>query len=87
MSVSPCREDGQRMDLRFLKKESEKRLEYGQGLHSSTFQLNVSALSGIEGAYRGDFGGCLGGVKGYQGVWRVCFVFQPAQVELKSGRV
>jgi hypothetical protein len=35
----------------------------GWDLHSLTFQLNVSALSGIGGAFRG----CLWGVQG--GVW------------------
>jgi len=36
----------------------------GRGLHSSTFQLNVSAFCGIEGAL-GLLRGCLGGVHGY----------------------
>ena len=31
-------------------------LDGGRGIHSSTFRLNVSALSGIGGAFRG----CLG---------------------------
>ena len=39
----------------------------GRGLHSFTFRLNVSALCGIGGAYRG----CLRGVMGYLGVFRV----------------
>ena len=57
-----------------------------QGLHSSTFRLNVSAFRGIGGAIRG----CLKGVwevMGYWGVFRVYFVLETAQVELKSGRV
>jgi hypothetical protein len=35
----------------------------------------------------GLFTGCLGGIRGYQGVSRVIFVSETAQVELKSGRV
>jgi hypothetical protein len=35
----------------------------GRGLHSSTFRLNVSALCGIGGAFRG----CLGVVYGVSG--------------------
>jgi len=31
--------------------------------------------------------GCLGGIRGYQGVLRVYFVSEQAQVELRSGRV
>ena len=38
----------------------------GRGLHSSTFQLNVSALRGIGGAFKG----CSGGVRGVRG----CFL-------------
>ena len=40
----------------------------GMGLHSSTFQLNLSSLYGIGGARRG----CVARVKG---VFRVCRVF------------
>jgi len=43
-------------------------LAAGRGLHSSTFQLNLSALYGIGGARRG----CVARVKG---VFRVCRVF------------
>jgi len=40
----------------------------GRGLHSSTFRLNVSALCGIGGAFRG----YLGGVYGVSGsVWGI----------------
>ena len=42
--------------------------ERGRGLHSSTFQLNLSALYGIGGARMG----CVARVKG---VFRVCRVF------------
>jgi len=61
-----------------------------RGLHSSTFQLNLSALYGIGDARRGcvarvkgvlgDAGGCIGCVG--------CFLVpNTAQVELRSGRV
>ena len=40
----------------------------GRGLHSSTFQLNLSALYGVGGAGRG----CVARV---EGVFRVCEVF------------
>jgi hypothetical protein len=42
--------------------------EAGRGLHSSTFQLNLSALYGIGGARTG----CVARIKG---VFRVCRVF------------
>jgi len=58
-----------------------------RGLHSSIFRLNVNAFYGIGGACRGRYKGCLGGVREYQGVCRVCFVSETAQVELRSGRV
>ena len=54
-----------------------------RGLHSVTCLLNVSAFSGIGGAFRGP----VGGVWGYEGVFRVYVVSEPAQDELKSGRV
>ena len=43
----------------------------GRGLHSSTFQLNLSALYGIGGARRG----CVARVQGVCRVCRVCRVF------------
>jgi hypothetical protein len=55
----------------------------GRGLYSSTFRLNLSAFCGIGGTLRG----CVGCVRVHQGVSRVCFVSEAAQVELKSGRV
>ena len=58
-----------------------------RGLHSSTFRLNVSAFCGIGSAWKGLFRGGLGGVWGNQGLCRVFFVSETAQVELKSGRV
>jgi len=55
----------------------------GRGSHSSTFQLNLSALYGIRGARRG----CGARVKGVLGgAGRFC-VSDTAQVELKSERV
>jgi len=35
-------------------------LEHGKGLLSSTFRLNVSALCGVGGAFRGSLGVCSG---------------------------
>ena len=55
----------------------------GRGLHSSTFRLNISAFCGtgvhmlvVEGVFRR----C-------QGVFRVYFVSETAQVEQRSGRL
>jgi len=59
----------------------------GRGLHSSTFRLNVSALCGIRGAFRGCLRGWVGGVREYDGLRGVCFESEVVQVELKSGRV
>jgi len=39
-----------------------------RGLHSSTFQLNLSALYGIGGAHRGCVAHVKGGVGGVEGV-------------------
>jgi len=58
-------------------------LPTARGLHSSTIQLNVSAFCRIGGALMGR----LGGIRGCQGMSRVYFVSETAQVELKSGRV
>ena len=58
----------------------------GRGLHSSTFQLNLSALYGIRAALSR---GCVARVEGVLGgVGCVgCFlVTDTAQVELRSGR-
>jgi hypothetical protein len=58
-----------------------------RGLHSSNFRLNVSAFCAIGGALRGSLGGCEGCFSVYEGLFRVYFVSETAQVELKSGRV
>jgi len=55
----------------------------GRCLHSSTLQLNVSAYNGIGGARRG----CVARVQVVFRVFRVFFVSDTAQVELRSGRV
>jgi len=57
----------------------------GKGLLSSTFQLNLSALYEIGGARRG----CVARVKGVwcNGVFRVFYCADMAQVELRGGRV
>ena len=59
----------------------------GRGLHSSTFQLNVSASHGIESVLRGCFGGVEEVLWGIKWVFRVYWVYEMAQVVLKSGRV
>jgi hypothetical protein len=59
----------------------------GRGLHSFTFQLNLSAFCGIGGAWRGYLRGVhevLGGIMECLGC---AFVSETAQVELRSGRV
>jgi len=59
----------------------------GRGLHSSTFQLNLSAFYGIGGVRKGLCSPCQGGVGGCL-VCGGCFlVTDTAQVELKSERV
>ena len=57
----------------------------GWGLHSSTFRLNLSAFCGI-GVHSGVVQGGVG-VREVCGVFRVYFVSETAQVELRSGRV
>ena len=52
-----------------------------RGLHSSSFQLNLSALYGIVGGARRN---CVARVKGVLGSF---FVTDTAQVELRSERV
>jgi len=60
-SVSPCFGGSTRDGLR-------RSVLRGRGLHSSTFQLNWSAVYGIGGARRRY-------VAGVRGVFRVCRVF------------
>ena len=55
----------------------------GRGLHSSTFQLNLSVFYGIGGACRG----YLARIKGVFGVCGCFLVSDTAQVDLRSGRV
>jgi len=57
-------------------------LSIGWGLHSSTFQLNVSAFGEIGGVFRGYLQGDYGVSGGIR-----CFVLETAQVELRSGSV
>jgi len=57
----------------------------GRGLHSFTAQHKRFLWD--RGSVWGVFRGCLGGVREYLGVCRVCFVAEMARVELKSGRV
>ena len=61
-----------------------------RGLHSSTFRLNLIAFCGIgvhSGVVLGGVHEVSGATKEYQGVFRVYFVSETAQVELRSGRV
>jgi hypothetical protein len=55
----------------------------GRGLHSFTYQLNLSTFVGIGGARKD----CVARVKGVFRVCRVFYVSDTAQVELKSERV
>ena len=59
----------------------------GRALHSSTFQLNVSALYGIGGARRGCVARVKGIFRGCSGCVGYFCVSDTAQVELKSGGV
>ena len=84
-NITPCQ--ALQRGRRFLPRH---RGDAGRGLLSYTFWLNVSALCGPEGAFRG----CVRGVKGYlrgaggfYGVSGMCFVSETAQVQLNSGRV
>ena len=61
--------------------------DMGRGLHSSTFRLDVSAFCGIGGVIRGCVGGAYEVLGGIRGCLRENSVSEPAQVELKSGRV
>jgi len=61
-----------------------------RGLHSSTFRLNLSAFCriGVHSVIIYEvLRRCQWGIKQNQGVFRVYFVTETAQVELKSGRV
>jgi len=59
----------------------------GGCLHSSNFQLNVSALYGTGGAFREHSGGAYGVSGGVRGSLGCVFVSETAQVELRSGRM
>jgi hypothetical protein len=67
--------------------EEEQQADKGEeaGAYSRPLFGSISAFCGIGGAFRG----CLGGVWEFTGVrmFRVCFVPETAEVELKSGRV
>ena len=61
-----------------------------QGLTLVHFSAQRKRILWDRGAIRGCLGGfqeLSGGVKEYQGVFRVYFVSETAQVELRSGRV
>jgi len=58
-----------------------------QGLTLVHFSAQLKRFLWHRGCIQGLCRGCLGGVRGYQGVSGVYFVSETAQVELKSGRV
>ena len=58
-----------------------------RGLHSSTFQLNLSALYGIGGVCKGLCSPCSEVVRGCLGCAGCFLVTDKAQVEMRSGRV
>jgi len=61
-----------------------------QGLPLVHSSAQLKRLLCDRGAWRGGTGGVWevsGGIKEHQGVFRVCFVSEAAQVELRSGRV
>jgi hypothetical protein len=84
LSEPPLREDDSMRGSTHATRPSA--VPAARGSHSSTFRLTVSAFCAIGGALR-ICRGCLEGLRRYQGVFRVCFVCETAQVELKSGRV
>jgi len=57
-----------------------KSVAVGRALHSSTFRPKVSAFWD-RGCIQGLCEGCLGGVRGYQGVLSIYFVSETAKVE------
>ena len=61
--------------------------QWWQGLTLVHFSAQRKCFRWDWGCMQGLFRGCLGGVKGHYGVFRVYFVSKMAQVELKSGRV
>jgi len=58
-----------------------------QGLTLVHFSAQRRRLLWDRGCIHGVFRGCLGGVRGYYGLFRVYFVSGTAQVELNDGRV
>jgi len=58
-----------------------------QGLTLVHFSAQLKRFLWNKGCFQGLFTGCSSGVRGHEGVCRVYFVSETAQVELKSGRV
>jgi len=58
-----------------------------QGLTLVHFSAQLKRFVWDRGCIEGLFGGCSWGVWGHEGVQRVYFVSETAQVELRSGRV
>ena len=62
-------------------------MTYEQGLTLVHFSAQLERFLWDKGCMQGLFRWCVGGFRGYEGVLRVYFVSENAQVELKSGRV
>ena len=58
-----------------------------QGLTLVHFSAQCKRFLWDRGCIEWMFRRCLGGVRGYQGLCRVYFVLETAQVALKTGRV
>jgi hypothetical protein len=61
--------------------------DWRQGLTLVHFSAHVKRFLWDRGCSEGLFRGCLGGVRAYWAGFRVYFVSETAQVELRSGRV
>jgi len=59
----------------------------GQGPTLVHFSAQLRRIVWDRGSMKGLSRDCLGGLREYYGVCRMCFVSDTAQVELKSGRV
>ena len=78
-------------DRELFRRASDGKLSApGRGLHSFTCRLSSSVLCRI-GVHVGVVQGCVyevsWGIKEYHGVFRVYFVSETAQFELRSGQV
>ena len=60
---------------------------FSQGRTLVHFSAQRKRFLWDRGCIQGFLRGCVGGVRGYHGTFRVCFVSETAQVELKWARV